>query len=99
LSCGLGVEIDGEPVALDGPVSVLAAAVRLGKLALTNAVDGTPRGGYCLIGLCFECLVEVDGVPRVQACTTTCRDGMKVRTSASVSTAAALPATHGGTGD
>jgi D-hydroxyproline dehydrogenase subunit gamma len=99
LSRGLEVEIDGETVALDGPETVLAVTMRLGKLALATAIDGTPRGGYCLIGLCFECLVEVDGVPRVRACTTICRDGMTVRTEVPVARVADRQAPAAGSGD
>jgi hypothetical protein len=29
---------------------------------------GTPRGLFCGIGVCFDCLVTVDGVPNVRAC-------------------------------
>ena len=33
----------------------------------------------CLMGVCFDCLVEVDGRPNVQACMVTVREGMRVR--------------------
>jgi predicted molibdopterin-dependent oxidoreductase YjgC len=42
-------------------------------------VSGEPRAPYCMMGVCFECLVEVDGVPNVQACMTSVREGMTVR--------------------
>ena len=32
-----------------------------------------------MMGACFECLVDVDGRPAVQACMTEVRDGMVVR--------------------
>jgi NADH dehydrogenase/NADH:ubiquinone oxidoreductase subunit G len=32
-----------------------------------------------MMGVCFDCLVEVNGQPNVQACMTQARDGMKVR--------------------
>jgi predicted molibdopterin-dependent oxidoreductase YjgC len=44
-----------------------------------SPVSGAPRAPYCLMGVCFECLVEVDGVRDRQACLTTIRDGMRVR--------------------
>jgi NADH dehydrogenase/NADH:ubiquinone oxidoreductase subunit G len=31
------------------------------------------------MGVCFDCLVEVDGTPNVQACMVAVRDGMRVR--------------------
>lgn len=41
-------------------------------------VSNAPRGPYCLMGVCFECLVEVDGRQNVQACCTEVRDAMRV---------------------
>ena len=48
----------------------------------TTPVSGAPRGPFCMMGVCFDCLVEVDGVPNVQACVTRVRDGMQVRAMA-----------------
>ena len=41
-------------------------------------VEG-PRGPFCMMGVCFDCLVEIDGVPNVQGCMTPVREGMQVR--------------------
>ena len=40
--------------------------------------SGSNRGPYCMMGVCFECLVEIDGSPNRQACMTIVSDGMKV---------------------
>lgn len=45
----------------------------------TTPVSGAPRAPLCLMGACFECLVEVEGQPNVQACMLEVRDGMSVR--------------------
>jgi predicted molibdopterin-dependent oxidoreductase YjgC len=45
----------------------------------TTPVSGAPRAPLCLMGVCFECLVEVDGRPNVQACMLEVREGMNVR--------------------
>jgi D-hydroxyproline dehydrogenase subunit gamma len=45
----------------------------------TTPVTEAPRAPYCMMGVCFECLVEVDGKPSRQACLTTVRDGMVIR--------------------
>ena len=37
-----------------------------------------PRGVFCNQGVCFECLVTVDGVPNVQACMTPVQNGMRI---------------------
>lgn len=44
-----------------------------------SAVSGQPRGPFCMMGICFECLVEVDSRPNQQACMLTVREGMVVR--------------------
>jgi predicted molibdopterin-dependent oxidoreductase YjgC len=45
----------------------------------TTQVGGVARGPYCMMGACFDCLVEIDGVPNRQACMTPARDGMRVK--------------------
>jgi len=55
--------------------ALLAAGIRaLGR----NPVDGTPRGLFCAMGACQECVVLVDG-STAEACRTRVRDGMVVR--------------------
>ena len=44
-----------------------------------SAVSQSPRAPYCMMGICFECLVEIDGVPVRQSCIVPVRDGMQVR--------------------
>lgn len=41
-------------------------------------VSGNPRAPLCLMGVCFDCLVEVDGQQNVQSCMLEVRDGMQV---------------------
>ena len=43
-----------------------------------SAQRNSPRGPYCLMGACFECLVEIDGIPNRQACMVFAKNGMKV---------------------
>jgi predicted molibdopterin-dependent oxidoreductase YjgC len=59
----------------------LAAALLLnGETAFRDSpVSGAPRGPFCLIGACFECLVEIDGEPDRQACMVEVADAMEVR--------------------
>lgn len=59
--------------------TVAAALVMTQQYHLRDSVvSGDPRGVYCMMGTCFECLVEIDGQPSVQACQTIARDGMIV---------------------
>ena len=41
---------------------------------------GEPRGVYCGMGMCYECLVTIDGVENVRACQTRVREGMQILT-------------------
>lgn len=59
----------------------VAAAVLLAGLDATRStpVSDSPRAPYCLMGVCFDCLMEIDGVPNRQACMVMVREGMRVR--------------------
>ena len=60
--------------------SVAAALLANGVLAFrTTPISGAPRGPWCLIGNCHECLVEIDDEPNRQACMIEVRAGMRVR--------------------
>jgi sarcosine oxidase subunit alpha len=43
-----------------------------------SPVRGMPRGYYCGMGICFDCVVVVDGTANVRACVTPVREGMIV---------------------
>jgi predicted molibdopterin-dependent oxidoreductase YjgC len=60
--------------------SVAAALLAAGEISLRETpISGQPRAPYCMMGVCFECLVEIDGVGNRQACLTPLADGMQVR--------------------
>lgn len=46
----------------------------------TTRLEGRPRGLFCGIGVCFDCLITVDGRPNQRACLVVAGDGMGVRT-------------------
>jgi predicted molibdopterin-dependent oxidoreductase YjgC len=74
------IDVDGAPRRVPPHYTVAAALLQSGLAACrTTPVSGAPRGPFCMMGVCFDCLVEVDGVPNVQACMTRVRDGMRVR--------------------
>ncbi|MFO1322537.1 MAG: (2Fe-2S)-binding protein [Burkholderiales bacterium] len=81
----VAVTIDGVPVAARAGDSVAAALFAAGLLASReSAVSGAPRGPFCMMGVCFDCLVEVDGQPNQQACLVTVSEGMSIRTQRGV---------------
>ena len=63
----------GEPIA----AALLASGVRVFR---KTAKKGYPRGVFCGIGRCTDCVMTVDGKPNVRTCVTPVRAGMKVET-------------------
>ncbi len=60
--------------------SVAAALLANGvQQCRTTAVSGAPRAPYCMMGVCFDCLVTIDGVGNRQACMVPLRAGMAVQ--------------------
>jgi predicted molibdopterin-dependent oxidoreductase YjgC len=64
-----------------GGRSVAAALLTTGATTFrTTPISGAPRAPYCMMGVCFECLVEIDGKPSCQSCLVTVTNGMRIRT-------------------
>ena len=71
--------VDGQARTARLGESVAAALMADGDdLELRETVGGEPRGLFCGMGVCFDCLVIVDGIPSTRACVTWVRDGMVV---------------------
>lgn len=71
--------VDGKAFEADANASVAAALLSAGLSAVRRSVVGAkPRGPYCLMGVCFECLVTIDGVQNRQSCLIEVREGMVV---------------------
>jgi len=73
------VVINGAP--FSAPVGCTAAAALLLADALptrTTPVSNAPRAPYCMMGVCFECLVAIDGVPNQQGCLIPVVEGMRI---------------------
>jgi predicted molibdopterin-dependent oxidoreductase YjgC len=82
-SPSIEVIVDGRPVLGKSGDTVAAVLMAAGEPACRrSAVSGEPRGPYCLMGVCFECLVDIDGVANRQACLVPIRSGMRVETGA-----------------
>ena len=76
------VNIDGKDIDAAAGESVAAAVLAAGPAATatrTTPISGAPRAPYCMMGVCFECLMEIDGVPNRQACMVTVQPGMKIK--------------------
>lgn len=73
------ITIDGATRNVPPGESLAAALLQSGHLhCRTTAVSSQPRGPFCMMGVCFECLVVIDGWPNQQACMTAVREGMRV---------------------
>ena len=76
----IDVEFDGRRLSVLGQRSVAAALLAAGVSRFRSTpVSGAPRAPYCMMGVCFECLLDIDGVANAQACLVTVQPGMKIR--------------------
>jgi sarcosine oxidase subunit alpha len=77
-------ELDGKPhVAYEGETvaaAMLAAGIRSFRL---SPKLHQPRSVFCGMGVCFDCLVTINGVANCRACMTNVETGMKVETGLS----------------
>lgn len=73
------ISVDGQPLQAHLGETVAAALMARGDGILRRTRRGAARGLYCGMGVCFECLVMVDGVPNTRACMTWVSDGMEIR--------------------
>ena len=76
-------KFDGKTVSIRPGLSLAAALTEAGIRAFREGPNGAPRGMFCGIGICQDCLVEVDGTPNQRACMTKGRPGLTVCTQAS----------------
>ncbi len=75
------IYFDGKPIeALMGePIS--AALVNAGVVAFRKThKTGEPRGIFCAIGRCTDCMMIVNGIPNTRTCVTAVHEGMRVET-------------------
>ncbi|WP_439577165.1 (2Fe-2S)-binding protein [Elioraea sp.] len=76
---GVTILFEDAPIRAREGESVASALLAAGILAFrTTAVSGAPRGPFCMMGACFDCLAVVDGVGGVQTCLVPVREGMRV---------------------
>ena len=74
------ITLDGAPLQAYLGDTIAGALLANGQRAWRRTEGGEPRGLFCGMGICFDCLVTVDGVSNVRACITPVVDGMVVKT-------------------
>ena len=79
IESGQTFTFDGREIPL-GPGQSVGAALMSASIRSwrTTRKNGRPRGLFCGIGICYDCLITIDGVPNQRACLTPAEPGMQV---------------------
>lgn len=76
----VSLSFNDQPLSVPAGMSVAAAMLMAGvRRFRATPVSESPRAAYCMMGVCFECLVEIDGVPNRQSCLIEVQEGMRIR--------------------
>ena len=79
VAASVAVIINGTPFKAPQGCTAAAALLLAGATPTrTTPISGEPRAPYCMMGVCFECLAEIDGVPNQQACLIPVAEGMRI---------------------
>lgn len=79
-AAAITIYFEGEPLSAREGDTVATALMAHGiRFFRRTRKRGEPRGVFCGIGQCTDCIMEVDGVPNVRTCITAAADGMNVR--------------------
>ena len=73
------IEIDGKVVTAYPGETIATVLIASGhRLIRHSSITGEPRGLNCGMGLCYECLVTVNGRPNLRACITPAHPGDRI---------------------
>jgi D-hydroxyproline dehydrogenase subunit gamma len=76
----LTVEVEGRTIRVPPGASAAAAVLLAGLSSIRDtAVGDGERAPYCMMGICFDCLAEIDCVPNRQSCMVAVEPGMRIR--------------------
>lgn len=74
------LQVEGRTIAAREGDTLAMALLNAGVSPFRQTpVSGQPRAPLCLTGVCFDCLVEVDGQQNVQSCMAEVKEGMQVQ--------------------
>ena len=75
------ITVDGKPVFARQGEMISAALVANGiQINRYTIKRNEPRGVFCGIGQCTDCVMIVDGIPNVRTCVTPVKAGMVIET-------------------
>jgi hypothetical protein len=77
---GVAVTVEGREINAPAGASAAAAVLLAGLPSIRETpVNGKPRAPYCMMGICFDCLAEIDGIANRQSCMVAVAPGMTIR--------------------
>jgi predicted molibdopterin-dependent oxidoreductase YjgC len=75
------ISVNGRNVQAPPGQSVAAALIAAGETTFrTTSLRNSPRSVFCGMGVCYDCLVSIDGQTGRRACMTSIREGMMIET-------------------
>lgn len=78
------ITVDGRKMQVKEGMMIAAALLEQGiRIHRYTEKRHEPRGIYCGIGQCTDCVMNVDGVPNVRTCITPVKEGMVIKTQKS----------------
>lgn len=77
--CDVNFVLFGKIVSAPQGTSLAAAILSNSCEAFRETKNGDLRSAYCMMGVCFDCLVEVNGKPNIQSCMVLVHENMIVR--------------------
>ncbi|MDD3903278.1 MAG: (2Fe-2S)-binding protein [Sphaerochaeta sp.] len=81
------ITVDGEKIQARKGEMIAAALIATGKQYFRRTIKlGEPRGIYCGIGRCTDCVMKVNGIPNIRTCITPVEEGMVIESQIGVGT-------------
>ena len=75
----LTIHVEGQAISAREGDTVSAALLASGlDVRRDTAVSGAKRLPYCMMGVCYDCLVTIDGVGNRQGCLVPVAEGMQI---------------------
>ena len=76
------IQVDGESITAYRGETIATVLLAMGKIAMRKTFQKkTLRGYYCGMGICHECMIELEDGTKVKACQTLAESWMKIRTN------------------
>lgn len=82
------IELNGEVMQVSRGLSVASVMLSQGQTyTRTTPVSGSKRAPYCMMGVCYDCLMIIDGQANQRACSIPVENGMRIETQLGVGSA------------